>query len=128
MRSAVLAALADAQTASRQLAGGDANVPAGSLEEIAHRDDEPLRQQEHVEEQRADRGDAEHAERRPRRLAHQAPPRKSHRVHRLASRSPLRRSSAHDATTVAEAPSGTAIAVEVSATSRVMRTKTSAVS
>ena len=35
-----------------------------------------------------------------------------------ASRSPLRRSSAHDATTVAAAPSGTAIAMEVSATSR----------
>ena len=41
---------------------------------------------------------------------------------------PLRRSSAHDATTVAETPSGTAIATQMAATSGVTRTKISAVS
>ena len=46
----------------------------------------------------------------------------------VASLSPPRRSSAHEATTVADAPSGTAIVTHVSATSFVMRTKTSAVS
>ena len=74
-----------------------------AIEQIAHRDDQPVRQQQHVEEQRADRGHAEDAEDRARRLAHQASPRESQRVHRRASRRPLRRSSAHDAQTVARA-------------------------
>src|SRR6185436_15032251 len=120
-----------------------------------HRHHEPVREQQHVEEQRADGGDAEDAEPRPCRLADEAAPREPHRVrgadesppswdvalsllpgvsrslmraHRRASRSPLRRRSAHDASTVAADPSGTAIATHVSATSLVTRTNTSAVS
>ena len=79
-------------------------------------------------EQGADGGNTEHAQCGARRLPHETPPREPQRVHRRTSLSPLRRSSAHDATTVAVAPSGTAIAVQVSTTSRVIRTKMSAVS
>ena len=50
------------------------------------------------------------AERRARRLAHQAPPGEGECGHRRASLSAPRRSSTHDAATVATAPSGTAIA------------------
>ena len=70
----------------------------GAVEQVAHRDDQAVRQQQHVEEQRADGGHAEDAERRARRLAHQAAPRERQRLHRRASRSALRRSSAHEAT------------------------------
>ena len=111
-----------------RIRGGDAHIEAGSLEQAAHRDDQTLREQQHVEEQRAHRRDAEHAKRRARRLAHEAPPGESHGVHRRASLSPLRRSSAHDATTVAVTPSGTAMATQRAATSGVTRTKISAVS
>ena len=48
--------------------------------------------------------------------------------HRRASRSALRRRSSHEATTVAETPSGMAISTQVSATDGVTCTKSSAVS
>ena len=52
------------RSGARPVGGADADVEAGAVEQIAHRDDEAVRQQQHVEEQRADGGDAEHAERR----------------------------------------------------------------
>ena len=126
--SAVCQRIVHPQTITRQLVRAHADIPSPAVEQVLHRDDESSRQQQHVEEQRADRCDAENAERGARRLPHEASPRKPERVHRRASLRPPRRRSAHDATTVAEAPSGTAIATQVSATSLVMRTKTSAVS
>ena len=114
--------------AGQRVGGSDPQVETRAFEKAAHRNDESLREQQHVEQQRADGRDAEDAKRRTRRLANEASPRKSHRVHRRASLRPLRRSSAHDATTVAETPSGTAIATQIAATSGVTRTKISAVS
>ena len=108
--------------------GRDADVEAGAVEQIAHRDDQPVRQQQHVEEQRADGGDAEDAERGAGRLPHQAAPGKAQRRSSAGQRSALRRSSSHEATTVAETPSGTAISTQVSATDGVTWTKSSAVS
>src|SRR5258706_3171445 len=121
--------IGDERPLARQGIGcGDAEVEAGPFEQATQRDDESLRKQQHVEEQGAHRGDAEHAKRRACRLAHQAPPGESHGIHRRASLRLLRRSSAHAATTVAETPSGTAMATQTAATSGVTRTNTSAVS
>ena len=116
-------------TATGKLIGGrDPDFEPHSVEQVTHRDDEPLREQEHVEQQRADCCDAEDAERRTCRLADQAAPGEAEGVHRRASLRPLRRSNAHDAATVAAAPSGTAMATQTAATSGVTRTKISAVS
>ena len=76
----------------------------------------------------ADGRDAKDAEHRSSGLADQAAPGEGERIHRRANRRPLRRSSAHDARTVAAAPRGTAIETQVSATSGVTWTKTSDVS
>ena len=127
--AAAAGAVGDIRFARDRVGRGDADVEAGAVEQVAHRGHEPLRQQQHVEEQRADGGHAEDAERRARRLPHEASPREGEgRDHRRASLSPLRRSSAHDAATVATAPSGTAIARQVAATFGVTCTKISAVS
>ncbi len=61
-------------------------------------------------------------------LTNQAPPREGQRLHRRARERTLRRSSTQDAPRLASAPSGTAIAIDRSATDGVIRTKTSAVS
>ena len=116
------------RSSARTIRGAHADIEAGSIEQVAHRDDQALRQQQHVEEERANRRHAEHTEGGACRLTHEASPCEPERVHRRARRSALRRSSAHDAATVATAPRGTAIARQSAATSGVMRTKISAVS
>ena len=117
-----------AQAAAGKIAGADPNVPPATVEQVLHRHDEAARQHQHVEEQRANGRDTKNAKRRACRLSHETSPRKPESRHRRASLKPPRRNSAHEATTVADAPSGTAIVTQVSATSLVTRTKTSAVS
>ena len=52
----------------RRVGGQDADVESGAVEQIAERQHEPARQEQHVEQQRADRGDAEDCQRGARRL------------------------------------------------------------
>ena len=100
-----------------------------AIEQIAERHDQPARQQQHVEQQRADGGNAEDAERGAAGLADEASRRESERVHRRVSRNISRRSSVHDEASVAsDAERHGDIAIDRSAIRGVMRTKTSEVS
>ena len=96
-------AVGDVRFAGNRVGRGDADVEAGAVEQVPHRGHEPLRQQQHVEEQRAHGRHAEDAERGACRLPHEASPGEGERRdHRRASLSPPRRSSAHEAATVAD--------------------------
>ena len=64
----------------RRVGGQDADVEPGAIQEIAKRQHQAARQQQHVEQQRADCSDAENRQRAPRRLADQGEPGK--RQHR----------------------------------------------
>ena len=59
-----------------------ANIESDTVEQIAERHDEPAREQQHVEQQRADRGNPENAERRPTGLAGEASGRERQGLHR----------------------------------------------
>ena len=67
----------------RRIGGEHADVEAGAVEQVAERQHQPARQQQHVEEQRADGGDAEDAEQRRagcRTRLSQAKRRRAHRI------------------------------------------------
>ena len=102
------------------------NPPRSSS--VLHGQDETARQQQHVEEQRGRGRHPDDPEHGARGLTNQAAPREGQRLHRRARERTLRRSSTQDAPRLASAPSGTAIAIDRSATDGVIRTKTSAVS
>ena len=114
--------------AGQRLRGSDADRKPDLLEEVLHREHETPRQQQHVEEQRAHRGNTDNPENGPCRLTNQAAPRENEDVHRRARDSKSRRNSTQDAATLASAPSGTANPTHRRATSGVIRTNTSAVS
>ena len=105
-----------------------ANVVAGSVEEIAERKQKPLRQQQHVEEQRADDGHAADRQARARRIVRDRAPREAPRAHRRTSEMMSRRRSVQEPTSPARMPRGTASATDCSAIRAVTRTKTSVVS
>ena len=108
--------------------GGHADVEARLVEQILHRHDEPVGQEQHVEQQRPGGGDAQHAEQGAARLADETAPGEAEGRHRRTSVSAPARSSGHDAATLASSPIGTASPTERHATDGVMRTKTSPVS
>ena len=51
-----------------RVGGQNPDVEAGAVEQIAERQHEPTRQEQHVEQKRTDRGDAQDCQRRARRL------------------------------------------------------------
>ena len=108
--------------------GGHPDVESIAIEQVAERHDQAPREQEHVEQQGADGGDAEDAQRRTARLTDQTSRRESECVHRRVRRNISRRSNVHDEANVAATPSGTANAIERRAIAGVMRTNTSEVS
>ncbi len=109
-------------------AADDADVVPGALEEIRERKEQPAGEEEHVEEERADDGDARDGEERLRAVAADRPPREVQRAHRRTIDRTSRRSSVHEAAMPAAMPSGAAIRTERAAIDGVTRTNTSAVS
>ena len=110
----------------------DAHVEAGAVEQVAKRHDQPARQQQHVEQQRADGGDAEDR-RAPARAGCRTRLRAGETRSGVSSagqrRARSRRSSVHDEASVAsDAERHRDRRRDCSATRGVMRTKTSAVS
>src|SRR5262249_42491644 len=122
---------ADAHTVGRK----NPHVEPGAVEQLAKRDRETAREEQHVEQQRADGGDAEDADQRSSGLTNEAARgedegarRHSRRAHRLVTEKTSRRSSVQEEATAARTPSGTAIATDRRAIQGVTRTNTSAVS
>ena len=66
----------------RRFSGHHPNIESHAVEQIAERHDQAARKQQHVEQQRADCGNPEDAERRPSRLAGEASGREHQRFHR----------------------------------------------
>src|SRR5581483_2350607 len=118
----------DGQANRKALRGDDAHVVPGGVQHLAERDEQPAREEQHVEEQRPDDGDARHGERGPGRVGRHRPPRQGSGRHRPRSDRTLRRSSAQEAARPAPTPSGTAVAAACHAMRGVTRTNTSAVS
>src|SRR5262249_17338281 len=110
------------------LVGHDADVVAGRFEQIAKRNQQATRQQQHVEEQRADDCDAGDCQRSTNRIARNRAPGEPPGRHRRMSVPTSRRSNVHEATRPAAMPSGTANAIDLNAIGAVTRTNTSAVS
>ena len=106
----------------------DPHVVPGRVEHLPKRDEQTLRQQEHVEQQRANHGDTSDGERRPRPFGRHGPPRQRPRRHRRTREMTLRRSSVHEAARPATTPSGMANATASHAIALVTCTKTSVVS
>ena len=112
----------------RSLARDHPDVVAGGVEQIAERDQQSPREQQHVEQQRADDGDAADREKRPPGVVDERPPGQAPGGHRRTSVTMSRRSSVHDPTRPATIPSGTARATDCSAIRAVTWTNTSVVS
>ena len=111
-----------------RLGGEDADVEPERIEQLAHRHEQATREQQHVEHQRAGRGDAQDAERGPAATTEERAPGEGEGPHRRTSFSVLLLTSAHDASTLAAIPSGRATAIDRHAMDGVTRTKISDVS
>ena len=112
----------------RRVGRGHAHVEAKAVEQVAERHHEAARQQQHVEQQGADRSDPENPQRGSAGLSDEAARSERDGVHRRVCDSPSPLSNDQDEAKMAVTPRGTATAIDRRATPGVIRTNTSAVS